>query len=144
MKNQIKVGLCCIIKKEEQVLLGHRSINRLDTGGIHEPDTWTLPGGKQEYNETVIEGIIREVKEETNLDISDIELLSVNDDIQSDRHYVTITFIANKCSGILKCMEPTKEDEWRFFDVGKLPDNIYSPSKKSLNDYKLKLKKEGK
>ena len=47
MNNQIKVGLCCIIKNNEQILLGHRSINRKDTGGIYEPDTWTLPGGKQ-------------------------------------------------------------------------------------------------
>lgn len=141
MNNQIKVGLCCIIKNNEQILLGHRSINRKDTGGIYEPDTWTLPGGKQEYNETVIEGVIREVKEETNLDISDIELLSVNDDIQSDRHYVTMTFIANKCSGELMCMEKDKEDEWRFFDIEKIPENIYSPSQKSLSDYKKKLER---
>ena len=141
MNNQIKVGLCCIIKNNEQILLGHRSINRKDTGGIYEPDTWTLPGGKQEYNETVIEGVIREVKEETNLDISDIELLSVNDDIQSDRHYVTITFIANKCSGELMCMEKDKEDEWRFFDIEKIPENIYSQSQKSLSDYKKKLER---
>ena len=141
MNNQIKVGLCCIIKNNEQILLGHRSINRKDTGGIFEPDTWTLPGGKQEYNETIIEGVIREVKEETNLNISDIELLSVNDDIQSDRHYVTITFIANKCSGKLMCMEKEKEDEWRFFDIEKIPENIYSPSQKSLSDYKKKLER---
>ena len=124
MNNQIKVGLACIVRKDDKILLGHRSLNRKDTGGIHEPDKWTLPGGKQEYNETVIDGIIREVKEETNLDISDIELLSVNDDIQSDRHFVTITFIANKCCGKLICMEPNKEDEWRFFDISEIPNNI--------------------
>ena len=137
----IKIGLACIIIKDNKILLGHRSANRTDTGGIHEPDTWTLPGGKQEFDETIIDGIIREVKEETNLDISDIELLSANDDISSDRHYVTLTFMAKNFSNELICMEPTKEDKWDFFDINELPDNIYSPSVKSINDYKKYLKK---
>ena len=68
--NYIKVGLGIMIKDNNKVLLGHRCVSRKDTGGIFEPDSWTFPGGKQEYNETVFEGAKREVKEETNLDVS--------------------------------------------------------------------------
>ena len=57
-----------------KVLLGHRAVNKKDTGGIYETDCWTLPGGKQEYDETFFEGAKREVKEETNLDIDKLEL----------------------------------------------------------------------
>lgn len=35
-------------------------------------------------------------------------------------------------------MEPEKEDEWRWFDVNELPDNIYSPSRKFIEAYKMK------
>ena len=80
--------------KDNQVLLGQRTRRGKDTGGIYEPDSWCLPRGKQEYNETVYEGAIREVKEETDLDVTNLEIFSVSDDIQPHKHYVTIQIIA--------------------------------------------------
>lgn len=135
MENIIKVGVGVMILNDNKILLGHRSKDRKDTGGIFEPDTWTLPGGKQEYNETVYETIIRETKEETNLDIKNPKVFSVSDDFQTDRHFVTIEMITKEFSGELKVMEPEKEDEWRWFDLNNLPDNIYSPSKKFIEKY---------
>ena len=61
-----------------------------------------MPGGKQEYNETFFEGAKREVKEETNLDIDELELFDAADDIQPDRHYITMHVIARKHSGELR------------------------------------------
>ena len=135
MENIIKVGVGAMILDGNKILLGHRSKTRKDTGGIYEPDTWSLPGGKQEYSETVYETVIREVKEETNLDIANPKVFSVSDDFQTDRHFVTIEMITNEFSGELKIMEPEKEDEWRWFDLNELPNNIYSPSKKFIEKY---------
>ena len=132
----IKIGLACIIIKDNKILLGHRSANRTDTGGIHEPDTWTLPGGKQEFDETIQECAVRETKEECNLDVSDIKVLTTCDDIAPDKHFVTITTMANHHSGNPVVMEPTKEDEWKWFDIDNLPDNLYPPTINSLNYYK--------
>ena len=68
MENIIKVGLGVMIKNENKVLLGHRAKNRKDTGGIFEPDSWTFPGGKQEYNETMGNDIqIQKVWEKYNI-----------------------------------------------------------------------------
>lgn len=138
MDNHIKVGIGVMIKKGNEILLGHRVSNGTDTGGIHEPNTWCLPGGKQEYNETIYECAIREVKEETNLDIKNPEVFGVTDDIQPNKHYITIEIIANDYSGNLKIMEPDKQDEWRWFNINQLPENIYSPSIKFIEAYKMK------
>ena len=136
MEKLIKVGVGVMIIDDNKILLGHRSSTRKDTGGIFEPDTWTLPGGKQEYEETVYEAAIREVKEETNLKIKNPIVFSVSDDFQSDRHFVTIEMIAKEYSGKLKIMEPTKEDDWQWFDLDNLPENIYSPSRVFIEKYK--------
>lgn len=136
MENIIKVGIGVMIKDGNKILLGHRCDNYKDTGGIHEPGSWTLPGGKQEYNETVLEGAAREVKEETNLDISELSVFGLSDDIQPDKHYVTIQVIANSYSGELKNLEPTKHSKWKWFDINDLPENLYSPSKKFIEAYK--------
>ena len=135
MRDVIKVGIGVMILDEGRVLLGHRAVNKRDTGGIYETDCWTLPGGKQEYEETIFEGAKRETKEETNLDIDKLELFSAVDDIQPDRHYITLQIIAKEFSGELKTMEPTKEDEWRWFSLNDLPDNLYSPSEKFIKAY---------
>lgn len=141
MENCVRVGIGVMIKDGNKILLGHRSVNRKDTGGIIEPDTWTFPGGKQEFSETIFEGAVREVKEETNLDIDELEVFSASDDIQTSKHFVTIQVIANKHSGELKVMEPTKEDEWKWFDLNDLPENIYSPTKQFIEKYKEKFNK---
>ncbi len=140
MNNYIKIGLGIMIKDGNKVLLGHRCNNAVDTGGVYEPGSWTFPGGKQEYNETMFEGAIREVKEETNLDISDLEIFSASDDIQKDRHYITIQIIANKYSGELINLEPTKHSEWKWFELSELPDNIYTPTKNFIDKYLEKNK----
>ena len=135
MENIIKVGVGIMIKKDNKILLGHRSRKTQDTGGIYEPDTWTFPGGKQDYKETIFECAIREVQEETNLLISNMKVFSVSDDIQVDRHFVTIQVIAENYDGELKVMEPDKIDEWKWFSLDNLPDNLYSPTKKFIDNY---------
>jgi len=140
MDNRIKTGIGVLIEDDNKILLGHRVVSYKGTGGIYEPDSWTLPGGKQEYDETTVEAGTREVKEETNLDVDSLELFFVSDDISTDRHYVTIDYITNKFSGNIKVMEPTKIDEWKWFFIDELPKNIYSPSRKCIEYYK-KIKK---
>ena len=135
MQGIIKVGIGVMLLDGGKVLLGHRAANKKDTGGIYETDCWTLPGGKQEYDETFFEGAKREVKEETNLDIDKLELFGAVDDIQPDRHYITMHVIARDFTGEPKVMEPDKEDEWRWFPLNELPDNLYSPSEKFIKAY---------
>ncbi len=135
MQDIIKIGIGVMLLDDDKILLGHRATNKKDTGGIYETDCWALPGGKQEYNETFFEGAKREVKEETNLDIDKLELFGAADDIQPDRHYITMHVIAREFSGKLKVMEPGSEDEWRWFSLDKLPDNLYSPSEKFIKAY---------
>lgn len=133
--NLIKVGIGVLIFNKNKILLGHRVSSSMDTGGIYEPDSWCLPGGKQDYNETIFECAIRETKEETNLDISDLEVFNAMDDIQPNKHFVTIQVIARSFSGEIKVMEIDKIDEWKWFDIHQLPENIYSPSKKFIDAY---------
>ena len=135
MSETVRVGLAILILKDGKVLLGHRSASRKDTGGIFEPDTWTVPGGKQEFGETMFDGAVREVREETGIEVSDLELFSANDDMQPDRHYVTLLFIARYCSGEPRVMEPEKEDDWRWFPLDDLPENLYSPTRRFLDKY---------
>ena len=42
-----------------------------------DTNTWGIPGGAKELNETLEECAIRELKEETNINVNDLELITV-------------------------------------------------------------------
>ena len=136
MEQIIKTGVGVMLLNDNKVLLGHRVNKAKDTGGIYEPDSWTFPGGKQEYNETVLETAIRETKEETNLELKELYVYTATDEFQPDRHFVTIGVISSSYEGELKVMEPDKINEWKWFDLNDLPKNIYTPSKNMIDEYK--------
>lgn len=143
MNQIIKVGIGIMILNDNKILLGHRTEGSKDTGGIYQPGSWCLPGGKQEYQETIFECAARETKEETNLEISNMKIFGATDDISPDRHFVTIWVLALENKGTLEVMEPDKQDEWQWFDLNNLPKNLYSPSRKFIEAY-IENKKQGK
>ena len=68
MENIVRVGVgIYIFNQEHQVLLGQRK-------SVHGFGCWCPPGGHLEFGETNEQAAIREVKEETNLDICEDDL----------------------------------------------------------------------
>lgn len=68
---------------------------------------YIVPGGHIEIGETMESALVREFKEETNLDITDIEFLMVQDgnDVQREsfheggRHFIFLDFVARARKG---------------------------------------------
>ena len=75
MKISLKV-VCGILIWNDKVLIGKRKLTN-----EHQPGKWEFPGGKMEEGETFDETIIREFKEELDIDISVFhELRTLNDE----------------------------------------------------------------
>ena len=137
-KKKVGVGFGVIILNDEgQMLLGLRNEDpeKADTV-FHEEGTWTMPGGKLEYGETFEQGAMREVKEETNLNVTKVKVLSVQNDLNEFAHFVTIGLMAEKWHGEVKAMEPDEIVEWRWFDLNNLPKKMYFPSARVLEKYR--------
>jgi 8-oxo-dGTP diphosphatase len=105
------VGVGAVIVQGGRVLLIRRG---------HAPllGEWSLPGGVVECGETLREGIVREVCEETGLGVETGELLGVyervvrSDDGRVRYHYVLIDFLCGVISGDLKAGSDAAAVRW--------------------------------
>ncbi len=132
---RIRIGCVVFIQKENQILLGKRK-NIFGTGD------WGLPGGHLEYGEKLIDGARREVEEELGVQVDDLELVGIIDDPRDDAHYIHVSFKATEYSGEIQLVEPEKCEEWKFFDLDQLPENIFLGHKnviKAFQENKLYL-----
>jgi 8-oxo-dGTP diphosphatase len=86
---------------------------------------YSFPAGHVESGETFTEAIIRESKEEINIDLanSDIKLVHITQRIQ-DQERLDAFFVATNWDGEIKNLEPEKCDDLSWFDLDNLPDNI--------------------
>ena len=86
------VGVVCL--KGDQVLLIRR-------GTEPRLGEWSLPGGRIEPGERVLDAALRELKEETGVDAVITGLLAVVDGVfpDHDRHYVMIDYRAEWTAG---------------------------------------------
>jgi 8-oxo-dGTP diphosphatase len=123
-ENRPKVGVAVCIINNNKILLGNR-IN------YHGNNTWAFPGGHLEFSESFEECSIREVKEETSIDIKNIRFLSITNDVfkKEKKHYITIFMVADYFSGEVKIMEPNKCREWKWFNWNNLPQPLFLPIK---------------
>ena len=135
MKPGIGVGV--MIVNENKILLGLRNPDKIKASSeLQGQGTWTMPGGKVDFMEKLIDAAKRELIEETGLVANDLELLCISDDMTDTAHYVTVGFIVKEYTGNVKTMEPETILEWNWFDLDNLPENLYKPSAKCIEKYK--------
>ena len=135
MKPGLGVGVMII--KEGKILLGLRNPNKEKASSeLQGQGTWTMPGGKVEFMEKLVDAAKRELEEETSLKETKLDLLCISDDMTNTAHYVTVGFIVREYTGEAKAMEPETILEWKWFDLNDLPTNLYNPSKKCIEKYK--------
>ena len=75
---------------------------------------WALPGGLVEYGETVEEAVVREVKEETGLDVEIKGLVGVysRPDRDPRGHVISIAFLVVEVGGELRGSRETEVNEF--------------------------------
>ncbi|MHA1792592.1 MAG: NUDIX hydrolase [Promethearchaeota archaeon] len=111
------VGVGMVIINDDKVLTIQRAA---------DPDKglWSVPGGKVELGETCQFAVVREVKEETNLDveIKDIKLVDIVNKIIYDEegkvkfHFVIVDYVTHKFKGEMAPSDDAVQAEWTKFE----------------------------
>ena len=118
------VGVGVVVWSDEKFLLIQR-------GKAPRYGSWSLPGGLQKLGETVREAGLREIKEETDLDVEITHLIDVVDSLTRDEddrvrfHYTLVDFTAEWRNGEAKAgsdaagvrwVHPDELDQFELWD----------------------------
>ena len=114
------VGVGAIILERDRVLMAQRGKQPLK-------GWWSLPGGLLELGEALADGLRREVREETGLEVRPLGVLEVFERIMRDAagapeyHYVLIDYICRTAGGTLRAGDDVCAVEWvRRRDLARL------------------------
>jgi mutator protein MutT len=109
------VGVGAVLICERKILLERR---KNDPG----KGKWSIPGGLVELGENVEQTVVREVQEETGLEVGKPEHIDVVDSITKDPngvvkyHFVIIDYFVKLEGGALKPSSDAEELRWVAFD----------------------------
>ena len=124
----IKIGCELFVTRDKAILLGKRK-------NCYGEGCWGLPGGHLEHGEKLVECARRELKEELGIEATLLHPVVITDNLNYRGQYVHISFLVEEFVGELRCMEPELCAEWRFFELGDLPENVFPPHRRILDTY---------
>ena len=89
------------------------------------------PGDKK-AEERFKEAAARELGEETGLTAAEFLFENIVNQTQGEKHYIQIGFSAQGVRGEPELSEPELCEEWKWFDLADLPENIFTPHKEQV------------
>ena len=119
----ILTNMCMIYDDEGRILVQNRLAK--DWGGV------TFPGGHVEKDESFYESVIREVKEETGLDIECPQICGIkNWHVKRDVRYIVLFYKTNRFSGEIRSSEEgevfwIKPEELKNYKLASDFDEMY-------------------
>jgi 8-oxo-dGTP diphosphatase len=124
------------IVKEDKLLIIKRSLN-----DVHGAGMWEIPGGRLELDEDPIEGLKRETKEETEIDIEVLYPMNVQHFTREDGQKITmIIFLCKALNDKIKLSEEHSDFEW--IQIERAKDKMTKFFYKEIDIYnKLELHK---
>jgi ADP-ribose pyrophosphatase YjhB (NUDIX family) len=114
------IGVGALILQRDRILMAQRGKEPLK-------GSWSLPGGALETGESLADGVRREVREETGLEIRPLGVLEIFERLMRDAsgapeyHYVLIDYLCRVMGGTLAPGDDVCAVEWvRRRDLPKL------------------------
>ncbi|AMJ40320.1 NUDIX hydrolase [Anaerotignum propionicum] len=112
MKRDFAIAVKAVIVKDEKVLVLSRSQDEMNCSYMNNKQKWDLPGGGLHFYEHAQDGLCREIKEETNLEVFVGEPVSLFDVIKNHIHLCIFTYACRWKGGSVALSEEHDAFVW--------------------------------
>jgi 8-oxo-dGTP diphosphatase len=121
------VGVGVLVRRHDDLLLVRRR-------GAHGNGTWSPPGGYLDFGEHPADCAVREVREETRVEVGGPRLLGVTNDLFESEamHFVTLWFEAPYAGGEAELGAPEEVAQVNWFPNDHLPTPLFAPFQRFL------------
>lgn len=137
IKKRVGAGVGVMLYRGGKILLGLRASDPAKArSSLRGEGTWTMPGGKLEFSETIEEGARRETLEETGIILNEVKVMCVNTEKNEHAHYITVGAYCDNFSGEAELKEKVEFVRWEWFDLNNLPSPIFPSSAHMVENYK--------
>ncbi|WP_328745339.1 bifunctional class I SAM-dependent methyltransferase/NUDIX hydrolase [Streptomyces sp. NBC_00285] len=109
--------------------------------GRHRRGTWELPGGTVEPGESLVDTVVRELREETGIEArpTDVRLLGTLLDDVDGVVRMTVASQVTAWRGEPGDQPDERVGDWRWFALGRLPENLFVCSAQGLTAWRPDL-----
>ena len=122
-KKSKRVVINLITDHKDDILMGCRNDNKC----------WTMPAGHLDHGEDPYEGAIRELKEETGLDVEDIKLVGSHWDKENNILLYLFKVVPDPKQMIDASGDPDKEcDDWHFMNPNDVVEALHVPLEQNI------------
>ena len=135
-KMGIGVGVILLNNNGQVLLLLRNSDYKIADSDMRYEGQYTLPAGKVKFGEEFEDAGIRKVKQETNLDVTEIKVICLLNDYNENAHYATIGLLASKFSGSIDLGNTKEHVSYIWADINNLPKNLCKSSLDIISRYK--------
>ncbi|MBM6616016.1 8-oxo-dGTP diphosphatase [Desemzia sp. RIT804] len=87
----------------------------------------TFPGGKLEPKESILDSVVREVKEETGLQVSNLKLCGIKDWYEEENDFRYVVFLYQTADYQGELLEETEEGTLKWMELDELTEENCSP-----------------
>ena len=134
VKGKTLASVAAVIEGEE------RKILLICEGDLPYHKSWVVPGGYVKSDETVKQAIIREVREETGLEILPTKFVGVYDDFLSEKdepmHHIIATYEATVIGGRILITKEATEYAWMSPEEALGSPQVPDIFKRMLDDFR--------
>ena len=129
---KLKIAVYIILIKDGKILLGRR----FNTGW--QDGNYGLPSGHLEPEESMMEALLRETREQTGiqLKLEDVQFVHV---MHRKSIYIDFFFVSKDWMGDQQLMEKDKCDDMQWFSLDQLPATMVSAHRHALEQIQQKM-----